>query len=137
MRAVRDGERGGAQGEGEMRVLVCGSRDWTNEDAIADALAEFTCEPEVLVIHGDARGADRMAGKMAAFYGFEVRAVPADWDMYGKRAGYLRNMAMLDMRPDVVLAFQCNDRATGRPSRGTQHTIDEAQRRGIPVEVVR
>jgi hypothetical protein len=37
---------------------------------------------------------------------------------------------MLDDEPDRVLAFQRNG------SRGTQHTIDEARRRGIPVEVV-
>jgi hypothetical protein len=36
---------------------------------------------------------------------------------------------MLDTGPDLVLAFQRNG------SRGTQHTIDEARARGIPVEV--
>jgi hypothetical protein len=36
---------------------------------------------------------------------------------------------MLDTKPDLVLAFQRDG------SRGTQHTIDEARKRGIPVEV--
>jgi hypothetical protein len=60
----------------------------------------------------------------------EERAFPADWRGKGRRAGILRNLAMLDDEPDRVLAFQRNG------SRGTQHTIDEARRRGIPVEVV-
>lgn len=110
-------------------VLVCGSRGWTDKDAIAAELAEFVSYPEVRVLHGDARGADRLARDVAAFYGYDVRAFPADWETHGKRAGILRNLAMLDEKPDLVLAFQVNE------SRGTQHTIDEARRRGIHVKV--
>jgi hypothetical protein len=114
-----------------VRVLVCGSRDWTDEATIADELAEFAHEPErVEVIHGAARGADMMAARVASVYGYDVRGFPADWDRYGKRAGFLRNIEMLDAQPDLVLAFQRNR------SRGTQHTIDEARKRGIPVAVI-
>lgn len=42
-----------------------------------------------------------------------------------------RNLAMLDEKPDLVIAFQINGSA------GTQHTIDQARKRGIPVEVHR
>lgn len=112
-----------------MIVLVCGSRNWADESRIADRLAEFAVEDEVVVLHGDARGADRMAARIAWRYGFAVRAFPADWSRYGRRAGVVRNLAMLDERPDIVLAFQLNG------SSGTQHTIDVARARGIPVEV--
>jgi hypothetical protein len=112
-----------------MKVLVCGSRDWADQDAIADVLADFTTEPDVEVMHGDAAGADRLAGEVASFYGFSVRKFPADWRAHGKAAGPIRNLRMLDEKPDCVLAFQRNG------SRGTQHTIDEARKRGIPVEV--
>lgn len=50
------------------------------------------------------------------------------WESFGQRAGYLRNLAMLQLEPDLVIAF-----TNGSP--GTQHTIDEARRRGIPVEI--
>jgi hypothetical protein len=112
-----------------VKVLVCGSRDWRDEPAIADRLADFAPESLVEVLHGDARGADRMAASVADLYGYDVRAFPADWRGKGKRAGILRNLEMLDQRPDLVIAFQRNR------STGTQHTIDEARRRGIPVEV--
>lgn len=111
-----------------MRVLVCGSRDWPDEAVIADRLADFAGDA-CTIIHGGARGADTMAADIAALYGYEVRAFPADWNTHGKRAGILRNLAMLDERPDLVIAFQVGE------SRGTQHTIDEARRRGIPVEL--
>jgi hypothetical protein len=37
---------------------------------------------------------------------------------------------MLNGSPDLVIAFWDGE------SRGTRHTIDEAKRRGIPVEIV-
>ncbi len=107
-------------------VLVCGSRTWTDRHAILDALL---CRAPREVIHGAAPGADRIAADIARLYLINARAFPADWAKHGKRAGILRNLAMLDERPDLVIAFQRGG------SRGTQHTIDEARRRGIPVEV--
>lgn len=85
---------------------------------------------DVEVIHGDARGADLLAAAAAMRLGFGVRAFPANWKLHGRAAGPIRNLQMLDERPDKVIAFH-----DGR-SRGTQHTIDEARRRGIPVEIV-
>lgn len=63
--------------------------------------------------------------------GFDEIAVPAEWGKYGKSAGFKRNIEMLDMEPEMVLAFQ-----VGRSS-GTQHTIDQAVKRGIPVQIYR
>ena len=111
-----------------MKVLVCGSRDWTDADVIANRLADLAPDYPV-VLHGGARGADLLADGICSVFGYEVQAFPADWRKHGKRAGILRNLAMLDEQPDLVIAFQRNG------SRGTQHTIDEARRRGIPVEV--
>jgi hypothetical protein len=110
-----------------VNVLVCGSRDWPSFDVIAYALRQLPRGSTVL--HGAARGADQMAGTLARGLGFYVWEFPADWRGQGRRAGILRNLAMLDTEPDLVLAFQRNG------SRGTQHTIDEARKRGIPVEV--
>ena len=46
--------------------------------------------------HGDCRGADREAAQWAKDRGLVVRAWPAEWDRYGKKAGSLRNQAMVD-----------------------------------------
>jgi hypothetical protein len=110
-------------------VLVCGSRDWTDGEVIYRRLALVLAEGGT-VVHGDARGADRIAAGCALGLGLGVDRFPADWRAHGKAAGYIRNLAMLDTQPDLVLAFQRNG------SRGTQHTIDEARKRGIPVEVI-
>ena len=110
-----------------MRVLVCGSRTWTNADAIRARLVELPRGTEI--VHGGALGADRLAGTIALSLGFSVLEVPADWRGLGRSAGYRRNLAMLDLRPDLVLAFWKDG------STGTGHTIDEAAKRGIPLEI--
>lgn len=116
-----------------MKVLACGSRNWHDDRAIYDRLAVIAnnAQEEPVLIHGGAKGADSVAGEYALGLGFLVRVFPAEWDRYGKTAGRVRNIKMLEEKPDLVLAFQID----GSP--GTQHTIDEARKRGIPVEVIK
>lgn len=112
------------------KVLICGSRDWTDAAVIRERIADL---PDgSIVIEGGAQGADASARRFAEsrdLFVAEVRVTEHHWHRYGKSAGHKRNHAMLDLGPDLVIAFQCNG------SRGTQGTIDEARRRGIPVEV--
>ena len=111
-----------------MRVLVCGSRTWTDARAIGARLSRLPAG--TTIIHGAARGADSLAGRAAARLRLPVEASPADWAGEGRAAGFLRNRRMLDTRPNLVLAFW-----DGR-SRGTLDCVEEATRRGIPVEIV-
>lgn len=110
------------------RVLITGSRSYTRAARIMARLAAL---PDgSIVMHGAARGADTIAGRVAESLGHEVEEYPADWKRDGRKAGILRNLDMLDAHPDLVIAFW-----DGK-SRGTQHTITEARKRGIPVEVI-
>lgn len=113
-----------------MRVLVCGDRNWTNYYIIHNRLKQFP--PGTVVIEGEARGADRLAGQAAEALGLEVHKYPAEWDKYGKAAGPRRNCQMLDEKPDIVLAFHNNI----KESRGTKHCVTEAINRGIPVKII-
>lgn len=113
-----------------MRVLVCGSRRWHDRDRIGRRMFDLPPSDETVVVHGAARGADRIAEQEAQKCGLFVEAHPADWERHGKRAGIIRNLEMLDSGVDLVIAFW-----DGRSS-GTKHTMDEAHRRGIPVEVI-
>ena len=113
-----------------MKVLVCGDRNWTDAGAIACRLRTFP--PGTVVIHGDARGADRLAGEEAGQLGFAVQAFPAEWSKFGLAAGPVRNRQMLDQHPDLVLAFHEN---LSR-SKGTADCIRQAKQRGIPVELI-
>lgn len=116
------------------KVLITGSREFDDMDAMIEAVRAEVIDPVcTLIIHGAARGADTLADTLAnRVPGLYAVKVPAAWDRDGKRAGHLRNSAMLDLEPDVVLAFY----KEGAANRGTQNCVDEATKRGIPVKVV-
>ncbi len=119
-----------------MRLLVCGSRTWTNyrllRRVIEATVIEFEAEPFVL-IEGDARGADRMAGALARHHGWDLEVYPARWQHDGRAAGIRRNARMLRHgRPDLVLAFV--DKPLDH-SRGTADLVRRARAAGIPVRV--
>jgi hypothetical protein len=123
--------RGYTQAAGEgltiMRVLVCGGRnyaDWPFMCATLDDLHAAT--PFSVLIHGDAYGADRMAGDWASLRGIPVIAEPAKWKQYGRRAGTHRNIRMLtEHQPELVIAF-----AGGV---GTAHMCKIAEEANVPV----
>lgn len=119
-----------------VKILVCGSRVWTSEEIIRrhlkTAVAHHHLHP-IVVIHGGAAGADTIAEAVALEHGWKVVKVPADWGAYGKSAGPIRNREMLDLKPDLVLAFATPSLAA---SRGTLNCVTEARLRHIPVRVV-
>ena len=113
-----------------MKVLICGSRYWTDWPAVRDRVNELP--QDTIVIEGEADGADKMARFAAEARGLWVVEVPCKghhWTLHGNSAGHKRNAVMLALAPDLVIAFQLD----GSP--GTQGTIDGAERLGIPVEV--
>lgn len=116
-----------------MRILVTGSRDWTDKVAVAQAIREawlVAGRPYgVVVVHGGARGADYIAGVYAKRLGFSVEPHPLDddaWNKHGKRAGYIRNKEMVDAGADVCLAFIRNE------SKGATMCAKLAEEAGIP-----
>jgi hypothetical protein len=117
--------------DGPLRVLVTGSREWADPAPIRRELAKLP--PGSVVIHGDSRGVDRLAGQVAAELGLRVLACPAEWKRYGRAAGLVRNRAMLrEHRPQLVLAFH----ATLEGARGTRHMVGLARKAGVEVRVV-
>jgi hypothetical protein len=88
-----------------MKILVCGGRDFADEGMVRAVLGRLL-RPGDVVVHGAARGADSLAGKVAHEMGNEVRAYPANWRAHGRAGGAIRNAEMLDLeRPEVVVAF--------------------------------
>lgn len=115
-----------------MIILVTGSRDWVDEEIIYHALKTYTYNYAYnTVIHGGASGADAIADKVAKDLKFNVKTFPANWNQYGKRAGYLRNKQMVDLGPDICLAFIKNN------SRGATMCAELAINAGIPTHYFR
>ena len=121
-----------------MRLLVCGSRAYGFEPMLRRTLDALHAESPVhTVIEGGARGADALGARWALDQGIEVETYPADWGRHGKRAGYLRNVEMLEQgKPDFVLAFVIRlngdtaDQALAA-SRGTAMMVQLAKDAGV------
>lgn len=89
-----------------MKVLVCGGRDFDDYKFLSDKLSALHNKYEIkILIHGNAKGADKLAGKWAEGNGIHTASITALWNSYGKGAGYRRNATMLLLEPDVVVAF--------------------------------
>lgn len=110
------------------RVIVCGSREWTDRERVADRL--FYLPTDAVVVHGAARGADRIAHQEAEKLGLLVEPHPAAWDQHGKGAGPIRNREMAALGADICIAFW-----DGR-SKGTLDMMATAVKHAIPVDVV-
>lgn len=111
------------------RVLVSGSRNWSDAGTIHSALNEMRAvHGKITVVHGGARGADSIADDWARSNDVPVEVYPAQWDKYGKAAGMKRNRQMLDTGIDVVAAFPL-----GR-SPGTRGMMNIAKTAGVKVK---
>lgn len=109
-----------------MRILITGSRDFDNFELMRYVLKFFE-EKDVTLIHGDCRGADKIAGYIGKTLDFNMEAHPADRNRYGKKAGPIRNTEMVNSGADLVLAFPIGN------SYGTKDCIRKAEQRDIPV----
>ena len=90
-----------------MRLLVCGGRDYTDTATLYRVLdAVHKRRSLVCVIHGDARGADRLAGTWAETRGVLIVSFLADWKTNGRAPVRFRKQQMIDHgKPTGVVAF--------------------------------
>lgn len=108
-------------------VLVCGGRNFAAGEWLFKVLDKLHSENEItLIIHGNARGADVLAGAWARKNSVGCQSFPADWGKHGKAAGPIRNQEMLDAStPDLVIAFP--------GARGTADMKNRAQKAGVKI----
>lgn len=142
------------------RVLMTGSRDWSDgvaaHDALSAGLALLGASPRASVlVRGGAAGADSCLAGAATTLGMQQEPHIPDWRAHGpecpewdrrnttcKLAGHRRNAIMVAAGADLCLAFPTHgyhlapgeDRA--RTSRGTWNCAESAKVAGIPTVVV-
>ena len=130
-----------------MRIIIAGSRDFNDYRLLHDKCHEIFDElskegllsgnmkkdiPNMEIVSGTARGADQLGEKFGKEYGIKIKRMAAEWDRYGRSAGYKRNeqMALYAKEDDGVLIAYWNG------SKGTKHMIDLANKHGLKVFVV-
>lgn len=129
-----------------MRVIVTGSRGWGDHHRkrIADRLCDLP--GDTTIVHGGARGVDRMAHQEAQKAGLAIERYPAEWEKHGepdgplpcscppekkvcKLAGFRRNEKMAMLGADLCIAFWDGS------SSGTMDMMERAAVFGIPIEL--
>jgi hypothetical protein len=108
------------------RILVTGSRTWTDATTIAAVLRQWRAPGAVLVHGGARRGVDRIAAGIWRAWGLPTEEHGADWQRYGRAAGPIRNQPMVQAGADVCLGFLEDH------SRSATHCADTAEDADIP-----
>lgn len=110
-----------------MRTIIAGSRSFNNMGNLLYSLGKIPWRLTEIV-SGGARGADKLGERLAKEESINLKVFPADWDKYGKSAGYIRNAEMAEYA-DALIAFW-----DGK-SKGTKNMIETAAKKGLYVKV--
>lgn len=111
-----------------MKVIIAGSRDIPEaykHVVKAVLLSRFDITE---VVSGTARGIDRAGERFAREERIRLKQFPAQWEVYGKSAGMIRNRKMAEYA-DALIAVWDGD------SFGTPNMIRTAEKLGLKVFV--
>jgi len=87
-------------------------------------------EKSIEICCGMARGADTLGEQLAIENQYKIRYFPANWKVYGKHAGPLRNEEMANYA-NYLIAFWDGF------SKGTEHMLKLAHKKGLNTIVFR
>jgi hypothetical protein len=111
-----------------MKIAIIGSRNFTNYKLLQEILEQY--KPKItLVVSGAAKGADSLGEKWALENNIQTLIFPADWNQYGKRAGFIRNEDIIK-NCDYCVAFWDGE------SKGTKHSLSLCEKYTKPVKIV-
>lgn len=119
--------------EPKLKLIVAGSRGFDDYELLKETLDKALIRfkyADVEIVSGTAKGADKLGERYAKEHGCQVKRMPADWDRYGKSAGYRRNADMAKYADACIVFWD------GK-SRGTKHMIDLAHREYVEYRIVR
>lgn len=110
-----------------MKTIIAGSREATSYISLIIAVFESNISIST-IISGGARGADKLGEIYAKRNNIPLEIFEANWDVYGKRAGMIRNRQMAE-NADALIALW-----DGK-SKGTQNMIKTARELNLEVFV--
>ena len=116
-----------------MKVIIAGSRDFNDYDLlckICDYMLQNQNPNDIEIVSGTARGADQLGEQYARERGYFIHQFSAQWDVYGRSAGYIRNRKMAEYA-DALIAFWDGE------SKGTEHMINLAKEYKLKIKIVK
>lgn len=111
-----------------IKLAIIGSREFNDYELFKKELEPYKNKIS-LIISGGARGADKLAERYADEFNIPKLIFLADWDKYGKGAGFIRNFKIIESC-DCVIAFW-----DGK-SKGTKHSLIIANEKNKPIKII-
>jgi hypothetical protein len=116
-----------------MKLIIAGSRtfqDYKMLERVCNKILSNTTEEEIIVMSGNASGADKLGEIYAEKKGYPIQLFKAEWDKYGKKAGFIRNREMA-MEGTHLIAFWDG------VSKGTESMIKLAEENKVITRVIK
>ena len=111
-------------------IIIAGSRTFDDYDLLARKMDHLTQNlDEIEVVSGGARGADELGERWARERGHQLRIFPADWNRFGRQAGFTRNAEMAGYATHLVAFFDGS-------SAGTKHMIQLAKKYNLKLRII-
>lgn len=115
-----------------IKIIIAGGRDFKDYVLLEQEFLKFMVKKsptDIAIISGMARGTDTMGIQLATEYDLKLIEMRADWDKYGKSAGYRRNEEMAKIASHALIAWD------GK-SKGTGHMIDLAKKYNLVTKII-
>lgn len=118
-------------------IIIAGSRDFSDYNIVKKSLKNFLISKQTsdkpIIICGMARGADMLGYRLAKEFKLPLKEFPAEWNRFGKSAGYIRNEQMAKYAQEhengVLFAFW-----DGK-SKGTKWMIELARKYNLEIHI--
>ncbi len=114
--------------KGKTYIAIVGGRNVDLFDFVEKSFLETIRKMElekedIVIVSGGTRGVDSFARQIAEKFDIDLIEILPLWNKYGKRAGFLRNHAIISLS-DIVIAIP------DEKSKGTWHSIRLARQQG-------
>lgn len=114
-----------------MKLIIAGTRAFNDATLMATKMKKLTqWTKPTLIVSGGAQGADTLGEGWAVIHNIPITLFKAQWQMYGKSAGFKRNEEMAQYADALVVFWD-------GISKGTKHMIDLARKHNLPTRIIR
>lgn len=113
-----------------MKIIVAGSRTVKDKIMVFNKLKSLhRAYPNMEIVSGCASGPDTFAINFANENEVKIHMFPADWNKFGKRAGYIRNEEMAKFSDGLLIFWD-------GISSGSKHMITLAIKHKLKIKVI-
>ncbi len=110
------------------KVIIAGSRNFNNYELLK-TICDQLITKEFVIISGCAKGADKLGELYGLHNNIKIEKYPANWNLYGKSAGYIRNKLMAENATHCICFWNGE-------SKGTKNMIDLAKQYNLKLKII-